>query len=490
MKTTLLREVTLYRYRYIVGYLGFGLLLFALLLLAIDYVPRGLSAAEMESAVTSVNVNVLKPTATNVINAPYHLLQKASIQFFGLTPVAIKLPSIIIAAITGVAIILMLQKWFRRNVAIITAVIIVTSVGFLTLARTGTPDVMTAFWTVVLLLGATHVLHGHRHRFFWKLFCFISVALLAYSPFGIYPLLGMVIAGIFHPHVRNRLRRGTWWQHGLIVIIVLVLLTPLIAAVASERSLGMVLLGLERTGTFNWQTVPASIINTVNDLFNFMRNKTGIVIFPLFGIGTTVLLLLGILKLFTARYSARSYMLFIWGLVLIPVLIVRPDMILLIMIPATLVLAIGVETLIRQWYDLFPRNPYARIAALVPLAIFVVSTVGIDMQRYFYGHQYTPDVRAFHDELPAVRDSVRRLGNESSNRLVSLRVPESQTAFYDLLRREYPSLRINKNALPASTPRIVLADAATSQATADVPDRILTNDLSGASENVLLRVYN
>ncbi len=488
MKTTFLREITLYRYRYIVGYIAFGILLLALLLLAIDQAPRGLSQAEMNSAVTSVNVSVFNPTATNVVDAPYHILQKASIQYLGLDPIAIKLPSIIIGAITGVAIILMLQKWFRKNVALITAVIIVTSVGFLSLARAGTPMIMTAFWTVLLLLGATHVLHAEKHRFMWKLFCFICIALLAYSPFGIYPLLVMVIAGIIHPHVRHRLKQGKWWQHLISIVTVLIILAPLIVATINTPSIGLQLLGADKLNEFQLNQIPGNAKEVVSTLFNFTSNATGIIAKPMFGIATSVLLILGLLKLFTASYSARSYMLFIWSILLIPLLLIRPDALLLVIVPATLILAIGIETLIRQWYDIFPRNPYARIAALIPLTILVISIVGINMERYFYGSHYSPIAAGFHAELPAVRANLQshQLGKEKA---VTISVPESQVDFYDLLRREYPKVSVNSNPTNAKPPLFVL-NSTSPQFTDHAPTRIVTSDLSQDDQAVLLRVYS
>ena len=485
MKTSFLREVTLYRYRYALGYICFALLLFALLLLAIDQAPRGLTSSELNSSVTSVNVNVFRPITTNVVDAPYHLLQKASIQLFGLTPVAIKLPSIILGAIMGVCIILMLQKWFRKNVAIITAVIVVTSVGFLTLARTGDPMIMTAFWTVLLLLGATHVLHASKHRFLWKLFCFAAVALLAYSPFGIYPLLALTIAGVFHPHVRYRLRQGKWWQHAILIAVVVIILAPLAIATVFSPHVALTLLGLDHLDEFHLQAIPGTILSIGGDLFNFTRNTVGAVVTPLFGIATTILLILGTLKLCTATYSARSYMLFIWALLLLPVLIVRPDMLLLVLIPSTLVLAIGIETLIRQWYDLFPRNPYARIAALIPLSILVFSIVGINMERYFYGHHYNPQMSEFHAELPAVRDVLESNSNQVQTKGV-LVVPESQVGFYDLLRREYPTLTVTSSLDPTYSPRIVLNTASQS---GDIPTQIITSDIRDERYSVLLRTY-
>ena len=488
MKMTFVKEVTLYQYRYLVGYIVIVVLLLGLLMLGLDQAPRGLTKDEMDSAVTSINVNVFNPIVTNVVDAPYHILQKVSIHYLGLSPTAIKLPSIVIGVMTGFGIILMLQKWFRKNVAIITALIIVTSTGFLGIARTGTPLIMTAFWTVMLLWGATHVLHAEKHTFIWKLFCFVSIALLAYSPFGIYPLLVMVIAGVFHPHVRNRLKQGVWWHHTVSVFAILLVIGPLLAAVIHTPSIGMQLLGLDKLNEFQWQQFIPNAISTFDNLFNFTNNSSNLIATPMFSIATTILLLLGLLKLFTASYSARSYMLFIWIVLLFVVLTLRPDMLLLVIVPATLILAIGMETLIRLWYDLFPRNPYARIAALIPLSILLISIVDINIERYFYGYHYSPLTSEFHPELPAVRNSLssRQLGKTNP---VVLSVPASQASFYNILHREYPKLTVNTDPSSSTLPIIVLNDTKP-QLENKTPTQIITNDLSKEDQAVLLRVYS
>lgn len=486
MKPTFFREITLYRYRYIFGYLVFGLLLLAVLLLANTRVPRGLSLTEMTSAVTSVNINVLDPTSSNVIDAPYHLLQKGSIHFLGLTNEAIKLPSVVIGTLTGVGLVLMLRRWFRKNVALMTALITVTSVGFLSLARTGTPDIMIAFYEVLLLLGMTHVLHNDKHRFFWKLFCFSIVALFAYSPFGVYPLAAMAFAGVFHPHVRYRLKQGKLWQHITIAIVVLIVLTPLVIATIKAPSIGLTLVGVDRLGSATVSAVLVTALRSLDQMFNFMHNSVGIYVVPLFGIATTILILLGILKLLTARYSARSHMLFTWLILLIPVILLRPDTLLLIIVPLALVLAIGVETLVRQWYDLFPRNPYARIAALIPLTILIASTVGINMERYFYGHHYNPPQGIYLSELPAVRTELATSTKTNQNYIII--VPRNQVAFYDLLRREYPNITITSDTKYVPGNAIVFASVGAASENFSLPQRIVTTDLS--ENSVLLRFYS
>jgi len=485
-KSSFIREITLYRFRYVIGYGFFTVLLFSLLLFGLNDFPRGLSDNEMKSAVTSVHINVLAPKANNVIDAPYHLLQKATIQLFGLTPLAIKLPSVILGVVSGLALIIMLQRWFKRNVAVITAILISTSTGFISVARLGEPLIMTTFWTIILLLASTFVLHGSRASFMWKIVCFLSVGLLLYSPLGIYPLIAMLVAGVLHPHVRHRLKQGKWWQFTVIAVAFGVAVTPLIVAIVNNVQVGLELLGISNLSiTFDRLYDAARTVSL--SLFNFTQSHIGEFSTPLFGLISATLLLLGVLKLFTVKHSARSYMLFIWLALLVPVLLLNPSAVLMTIAPAALIMAIGVETLIREWYGLFPRNPYARIAALVPLTILLASVVMTNVERYYYNNHYSPAMsHVFHAELPVVRSALGR--NDINHGKMQLVVPDNQVAFYDILRREYKNLSVSPGLSEAGSKGTLLVTANSPEQPAGlVPYRILTNDLS--TDAALLRIY-
>lgn len=486
-RTTFIREITLYRYRYIISYGLFAVLLFGLLLFATGEIPRGISGGEMQSTVTSVNINLLNPKAENVIDAPYHLLQKASVQLFGLQPVSIRLPSIIIGVATGLGMIIMLQRWFKRNVAVLTAIIMSTSVGFLSMSRTGEALIMPTFWTVVLLLASTFVLHSRKVAYLWKSICFISVGLLLYSPLGVYPLIAMAVAGILHPHVRHRIKQGKVWQFLLIAVLFGIIVTPLAVAIVKDPHVGLKLLGLADLNLH-----PGYLFDNakqaLSGLFSVGQSQVGNIIKPIFGLTTAALLLLGFLKLCTATYSARSYMLFIWILLLVPVLILNPGAILIVITPAVLVMAIGIETLIREWYGLFPRNPYARIGALIPLAVLLGSVVTINIERYFYGNHYTvTDLSGYHRELPAIRKSAITHGLSYTTGDTRLVVPTNQVAFYDILRRENKHLHVSDQIGPQNGDGLLIVTADAKQKPTTEPYRIVTADT--VHSGVLLRLY-
>jgi hypothetical protein len=79
---------------------------------------------------------------------------------------------------------------------------------------------------------------------------------------------------------------------------------------------------------------------------------------------------------------------------LLPVVILNPGYISITFLPLVLLLSIGLNALLDYWYGLFPRNPYARIAGLVPLIVLVSVLIMSGLARNIYGYQYDPDIVA------------------------------------------------------------------------------------------------
>ncbi|MBO7664814.1 hypothetical protein J6S46_03100, partial [Candidatus Saccharibacteria bacterium] len=142
MKKIIISKLFLYKHRFKIGYILLGLAFIGLLVLVPLIAQKNLSATEMESAVSSYN---LEPDAVfngDLVDLPYRLLQKVSILAFGLTPFSIKLPNIIIGILLGFLLILILNRWFKNNVSLLASILMTLSTIFLSLIGTGTPLIM------------------------------------------------------------------------------------------------------------------------------------------------------------------------------------------------------------------------------------------------------------------------------------------------------------------------------------------------------------
>jgi hypothetical protein len=112
---------------------------------------------------------------------------------------------------------------------------------------------------------------------------------------------------------------------------------------------------------------------------------------PVFGFGSVMIIGLGLYRLIRTRETTRSYLTIAWIACLVPILILNPAFTSVTFVPAVLLLAAGLTSLISYWYKLFPFNPYARIAGLVPLVILVAVLIGSGLDRYIYGYHYDPN---------------------------------------------------------------------------------------------------
>jgi hypothetical protein len=482
MNTSLIRELTLYQYRYIICYGLFVLLLLIMLLIDIGSVPGGISRSEMESSVASNSLNPIAPQASDVINLPYHLLQKLSIGLFGLSPLSIRLPSLVLAFVASIVLAFTLHQWFRRGVAILTLLLATVSAPFISMGRTGVAAVFYMLLLLVILFGAVKLTTRGPRTFLWKLVVTMAGVLLFYMPLGIYAVIALLIAGVFHPHVRYQVKRTRWWQFLLLMLAAGVMLAPLVFAGVTDNETLEVLFGVDALKSkLNLQSLGASLLTIAETLFFFNKPRTTEIITPFLNLTFMLLVMFGLVRTIFDRHSARSYLLLIWLAISIPLLIINPTQFALLFVPCLILMAIGLETFMREWYRIFPRNPYARIGALLPLSLIVIGLLAIAASRYFLGYFYTDTSRSFHPELSAVRRVVK------PHVKTQLVVPEDQTAFYDILRSKYKMLSVTSVSDTGSgaSEQIVLSSVGSR---AGIPTKIVTSHLAG--DGVLLRVYD
>ena len=459
----------LYRRRYILGYTTIGVLVLALLLLAGLFTPGGISQAEMQSTVSS-NTITLSPTfdPVSIVNIPYKILQRASLVLFGLSNFSIKLPSLILGALSVLGMLILFKTWFRRNVAVISMAIVITTSVFLFMSQDGTPSIVYLFWSIWLLVTATMVSRASRFLALWKVAFFGIVALSLYTPLSIYLILALIGAVILHPHLRYLVRRLSKTKLLLAAVCALVLLAPLIDALIREPSLTFTLLGIPSHMPNIWH----NIVLLTKQYFDFATPSTSVIMTPIYSLGSIVLILLGVLRLFTTKYTARSYLISTWLILLTPAVILNPDFSSVSFVPIMLLMAMGVSTLIQNWYRLFPRNPYARVVGLIPLAILIGGMIASGFDRYVYGYLYDPNVAVnFSQDLTLVNAELRTDAGEST----VLVVTSDEKPFYDVLALRHKMLTV-QTVPPVSSPVVILTRNAYSlHLTNATPQTIVTD---------------
>lgn len=472
-------DLFIYRWRYTLGYIAVGIACVVLLLVAALYIPGGLNQREID-AVASTNALSLKQFSPEmVVNLPYYLVQKGSLFLLGLSELSIKLPTIIFGFMSVVGLVLLLKIWFKSNVAILAALIGLTAGPFLLAAQSGTPDILYIFWPVWLLYFTAMISRRAAPRLLWKILFFVFAVFSLYTPLSAYVLVALASAVLLHPHLRHLTKQLSRLFITTAVVIASLIGIPLLYSVIVQPSLLLTLLGIPSS-----LDLSLSAYQLFTQYINVLRPTNGIIMTPVYEAASLLLVGLGMYRILTAKYTARSYVLSAWLLLLLPILILNPQMVNVTFVPFLLLTGYGIDFLIRYWYRLFPRNPYARVVGLIPIMIFITSLVLSGIDRFVYGYLYNPsgsqlssnDLSLLKNELPHHKNST-----------LTLVVSNKEKAFYEAAKRFNPNWRIQYIVTDTS-----LLHAGTIIASHDAPSKptlILTTVVTSASRSNADRFY-
>lgn len=438
-KKIIISKLWLYRYRFILGYILLGCGFVAIITSLPFFTPNGLSETEMVSAVNSYNTHFSSIADGNVVDLPYRILQKISILIFGLNVYSIKLPSIVIGLLLGFVLILLLNRWFKSNVALFASIITVLSAPFLYIAGSGTPLIMLVFWpTVLLWLGSKIQGKNQPKPIFSFLFAF-ALLLSIFTPHLIYLAIFIVLFAIVNPHLRFTVKN-----------------LPKISLITT----GIIILGgvaILITGFIKNPTTSAEIfLSTDFSIGNYLKNIStaflpffawnggieSIFLSPLVGIAAAALAFVGLISTTKGFLASRNAIATCFIIFAIGLSGFQPDSAILLILPLAILIAHGLRYMLKKWYDLFPENPYARIFAILPISLFLGVVIISDLTHFAFGYRYTPIVaNQFNNDLSLIYQNL-----QPNDTLVV--GSELEYNFYSIITEKY-SIRV-LNAIPTN----------------------------------------
>jgi hypothetical protein len=427
MIKTHVTDLWIYRWRYRIGYSLVTLFLLGILIVIGLNIPGGISSNEMKLVVISDNLSL---TSFSSDNYPYHLLQHLSIQVFGLSILSIKLVSIIIATLSIVGMTILLCKWYRPNVGILATLIAITTGQFIFIAQNGTPDIMNLFWPVFLILTASLVIHKDtkNKKAFAVLFCILA-ALSLYTPLSIYTLIAILAASLLHPHLRFHVRNIG--RNKLIIgtAIFLVLVSPVLFHIFKDPGYIISLFGIPN----KMPDIQKNLSILGSEYLGFNQPGGALYMTPVFELGSIILILIGAYQTFKTRVTAKSYIISLSVVCLIPVAILNPTLMTVTLLPLVILLAAGLRKLLSQWYSLFPFNPYARIGGLIPMVILASVLIISGVNRYVYTYLYSPTIAVnFSRDLALIPKDTKKIV-----------VAVSELEFYNVLAKHNKNIVID-----------------------------------------------
>lgn len=394
-----LDKFILYKYRFLIGYvlitLAFLLMIFGLPLLS----PDGLSQQEIQSAITAKGVSQKEILKGNLVSLPYLLLQRVSLEILGFNNYAIKLPSVLLAVLLAVFMVLLLNRWFKSNVALLTSTLVVLSVPFLYLAGVGDGSIMIVLWmTIMLWLGSKINNNPKPNPYLLVSFSFVGLLSL-FTPQMIFMLGLIVIYATINPHFRFTVKN--------LPILAKILVTFNLALsgfvvgymfLFNSHSFNELLWGKFISGGFL-----SNIRTGVAPFFAWHNVVDSILLSPLISLSVFALMMIGLIanlkKFFTTKLFLAS------GLVGMGVVLTGFNSMnsLMLLIPVAVLLAYGLQYVLMRWYDIFPENPYARLFAMIPIGVFLVVTLTSNFSHFVYGYKYIPTVaNYFNNDLTLI----------------------------------------------------------------------------------------
>lgn len=394
MKKVIVSKLFLYRHRFVIGYvvlmLAFVSLLFTLPLLAQD----GLSDMEMESATSSYHLSMTEAFDGDLVDLPYRTLQKVSIRLFGLTEYSVKLPSVILGLILGVLLILLLNRWFKNNVSLLASCLVVLSTPFLFLAGSGTPLIMIVFWPTLLLWLGSKIQGEKKPKPLYSFLFAIAMAMAIFTPYMIYFALFCVLFVLLQPHLRWVVKNLPRTPLIITGIIILAGFTAIIINIVNQPS---VLMELIAAKDFEFGQFFGNIVAGFTPAFQWFGESSTIFLAPLISMPILALALTGLFsttKGFFASRNSIATVLIIFGIIITGL---NPNSVIFIILPLSILVAHGLKYLLKKWYGLFPENPYARVAALLPLTILFGGIIMPGLSQYINGYHYNSAVASKFD---------------------------------------------------------------------------------------------
>ena len=380
-------------------------LAFTILLITLPtFAQKGLSDAEIKSATDSYYLSGDSILNGDLVDLPYRLLQKVSIMTFGLSAYAIKLPSIIIGLFLGLLLILLLNRWFKSNVSLLASCLIVLSTPFLFLAGSGTPLIMLVFWPTLMLWLGSKIQGEKRPK---PMYCFmftIAMLLSVFTPYMIYFAVFCVIFVLSQPHLRFIVKSLPKLPMTLIGAI----------AIAGFAVLGINIVNnpetiMELLFSKNFQIGDffGNIAAGISPLFSWHNSLESVFLSPLIGLPVFALALIGLFSTTKGFFASRNS---IASILIVFCLIItgfNPDAIVFSILPFLILIAHGIKYLLEKWYGLFPKNPYARISALLPLVLLFGLMIVPSLLQYIYGYRYNPNIaNEFSDKLEVIEENL------------------------------------------------------------------------------------
>lgn len=353
----------------------------------VSLIPKGASLTEIDFYYASSSLN-------EIFSNPLYLPYKLANYFMGELSPSIRTAralSVIVFGMSIYALYKILRRWHSQKIALFATVLFGTNATVLAIARLGTPLVLLFSWSIILSI-LLWIQHGSSRKIA-SLSLVIVGAMLLYIPGAPYFFLLLLILFVNKYKVfLNSVSNATLYVG---VVIGLISISPLVFSMVSDISILREWLLIP--SSIEWDMIPRNILQVPSAFIYQSPNNPLISVgrLPIFDVASGGLFLLGLYNYYK-NYKLERVRIIILVTLLSIVLGALGQITagFILVIPfAYAVIAAGISLLLNQWYEVFPRNPFARSFGLLAIVVMLSFSVYYQLHRFLIVWPQTPETR-------------------------------------------------------------------------------------------------
>ena len=233
----------------------------------------------------------------------------------------------------------------------------------------------------------------------------VAMLLSIFTPYMLYFAIFCIVFVFLQPHLRFVIKSLPRLPLSIVSALILAGMVTLVVNIIHQPE---VLPELLTAKDFSFSNFLHNIMMGITPVFSWDGSLESVFMTPLIGLPTLALALVGLFSTTKGFFASRNMIASLLFLFTIIITGFNPNAIIFLILPLAILIAHGLKYLLEKWYGLFPENPYARIAAIIPLSLLFVAILLPSLLQYVYGYRYNPSVAGqFSQNLTIIRKSLK-----------------------------------------------------------------------------------
>lgn len=334
---------------------------------------------------TLEQLSIAPSPSERMVNAPYTIPAYYLGQFLDDTLYGARVVSVLYALVATIVLFFLIKRWFTSQIAIIASLLFITSSWVLAISHQAAALILLVVAPLLLIGALARYVSDKNTEYSTFILLIMSVAFSAYVPYMFWTISSILVVLIF-------IYKRTYIPFNIKGIVLalglfLILLAPLAVSLFNYPGQIKELLGIP----MNFPTITEYLSNFIHQftsLFIFIQPYPELFLarLPILDIFSTIMVILGIYYFIKHMPKKRELSIFLAISMLLLVIPLSENYLLAMtaLIPFVYILIpSGIFEILKQWYEIFPRNPVARNMAVIAIVIIVGIATFYNLERFY-----------------------------------------------------------------------------------------------------------